>query len=265
MSMLKGRVIIITGSTRGIGKSIALELAKVGAKIVVNGTKNEEVSYIVNEIKGCGGTAIGAPGKVQEMSTGRILVEEAVKAFGRVDVLINNAGNVKDRMAHRLSEEDWDSVIDVHLKGTFSCTKAFIHHQKSDGGGMIINMTSLAGVEGSIGQLNYSAAKAGIIGMTKTLAEELKRMNVKVVAIAPAALTDMTVPHVEKARKRAKEKGEPLDPYWEIGTVNDVACFVKDIIINRDELESGEIFSVNGKMIGKWENPKWINQDKVQK
>ncbi|MBM7586396.1 3-oxoacyl-[acyl-carrier protein] reductase [Bacillus pakistanensis] len=259
--MLKDRVIIITGSTRGIGKSIALELAKDGAKIVVNGTNSEEVNNVVNELRALGHTAIGVPGRVQEMSTGRMLVKEAVKAFGGVDVLINNAGNVKDQMTHRLAEEDWDSVIDVHLKGTFSCTKAFIDYQKSKGGGMIMNMTSLAGVEGSIGQLNYSAAKAGIIGMTKTLAKELKRMNIKVVAIAPAALTDMTIPHVEKARKKAEEKGEQLDPYWEIGMANDVAYFIKDIILNRADFESGEIYSVNGKTIGKWESPKWMKRN----
>ncbi len=251
-------VIIITGSTRGIGKSIAVALAEKGAKVIINGTKQEAVDKVIKEIKANGGMAEGVAGRVQNMATGEKLVNAAIAHYGFASILINNAGNNRDRMAHRLTEDDWDSVIQTHLKGTFSCVKPFIQHRKNEGGGgMILNMTSRAGIVGTMGQLNYSAAKAGIIGMTKTLALELKRDNIPVAAISPAALTDMTFPHVEKARMQAEKEGRELDSYWEIGTANDVANFVTDLIRNQTSVVTGSIYSVNGEKAGFWQEPEW--------
>jgi 3-oxoacyl-[acyl-carrier protein] reductase len=259
------KVVIITGSSRGIGKSIAVKLAKEGANVVVNGRDEKAVLAVVNEIRKDGGKAIAISGAIEHMETGERLVEAAVSTFGKVDVLINNAGIVRDSMSYRMSEEDWDEVIAVHLKGAFSATKPFIIEVRKQGsGGHIINMTSTAGLEGTIGQLNYSAAKAGLLGMTWTLAKELLKDGVRVNAIAPAALTDMTRPVIEKAKQHAKEAGKELDPYWNVGSAEDVACFVTDLISYSDMKITGEVFSVNGIAIGRWRAPQyeWVSDDR---
>ncbi|WP_064091758.1 SDR family oxidoreductase [Rossellomorea aquimaris] len=255
---MKNDAIIITGSTRGIGRSLAITLAAAGAKIIINGTRQESVEAVVNEIIAAGGSAVGVTGNVEDMQTGEALVEAALHHFGHASILINNAGNNRDRMSHRMTEEDWDSVIQTHLKGTFSSVKPFILHRKKEGGGgVILNMTSRAGLTGTMGQLNYSAAKAGIIGMTKTLALELKREGIPVIALSPAALTDMTSPHVEKAKEKAIEEGRKLESYWEIGSSEEVALFVKKLLENKSSISSGAVYSVNGSKAGMWSEPTW--------
>jgi 3-oxoacyl-[acyl-carrier protein] reductase len=258
MAMLNNKVAIITGSTRGIGKSVAKIMANKGAAVVINGRHKETVDEAVKEIKREGGKAIGVAGAVEHMETGERLVKEAIRHFGKVHILINNAGIVRDRMSYNMTEEEWDDVIAVHLKGTFSCTKAFVNElKKSDSGGVIINMTFTAGLEGTIGQLNYSAAKAGIIGMTWTLAKELKKFGIRVNAVAPAALTDMTRPLVEKAIQEAEKQEKELDPYWKIGSADEAACFIVKLVSFQDMKLTGEIFSVNGTTIGRWRPPEF--------
>ncbi|RLQ97328.1 SDR family oxidoreductase [Falsibacillus albus] len=253
---MKKSAAIITGSSRGIGFALAQRFASKGMGVVINGTSEENVCHAVEEIRRHGGSAQGVVGSVQDIDTGKKLMNTAIDHYENASILINNAGTTRDRMAHRLSIDDWNEVIHTHLTGTFSAAQPFILHQKSIGGkGCIINMTSTAGLEGNIGQLNYSAAKAGILGMTWTLAKELEKWHVPVFAVAPAALTDMTRPFVERARNQAIEKGEPLDPYWEIGTPEQVAEFVFKIWENRLNLPSGTIYSVNGNKIGKWSPP----------
>lgn len=250
---MKNEVVIITGSSRGIGKAIALKLAKEGASVVINGRNEKTLLAVADEIKGMGGKVVPVIGAVEKMTTGEQLVETAVQHFGKVDVLINNAGVVRDRISYRMSEDEWDEVIAVNLKGAFSSSKAFINEVKKQGnGGHIINMSSLAGLEGTIGQLNYSAAKAGILGLTWTLAKELAKDRICVNAIAPAALTDMTRPHVERAEKIAKEEGKNLDSYWEIGSADDVALFIAELLRSSNRRITGEVFSVNGSNIGRW-------------
>ncbi len=257
---MKNEAVIITGSSRGIGKAIALKLAKEGAAVVVNGRDEKTLLAVADEIERMGGKAVPVIGAVEKMSTGEQLVETAVKHFGKVDVLINNAGVVRDRISYRMSEEEWDEVIAVHLKGAFSVSKAFINEVKKQGnGGHIINMTSLAGLEGTIGQLNYSAAKAGILGMTWTLAKELAKDGICVNAIAPAALTDMTRPYVERAERIAKEEGKHLDSYWEIGSPNDIASFVAELLQISNRKITGEVFSVNGSNIGRFKPAEYEN------
>ncbi|WP_100404979.1 SDR family NAD(P)-dependent oxidoreductase [Bacillus solitudinis] len=248
---MNGKVFIVTGSTRGIGKSIALHLAKCGAKVVINGRTEESVTNAVNDLNKKGYEAIGVPGSVEMITTGEALVKETLSNFGVIDGIINNAGIVRDRMSHRMSEQEWDDVISVNLKGTFSCTIPFIRYMKElKRSGSIINMTSLAGIEGTIGQLNYSAAKAGIIGMTKTWAKELASLNIRVYAIAPAAYTDMTRPFLEEQHDNDEKSN-----YWDIGTADDVARFVLALVENKKQTISGEVFSINGKSIGIWHNP----------
>ncbi|KGX89450.1 SDR family NAD(P)-dependent oxidoreductase [Pontibacillus marinus] len=256
MRKLQDEIVIITGSTKGIGRSIAKTLASEGAAVVVNGRSHEAVEATVCEIESKGGRVAGVTGSVTDDDTGQSLVDEAVRKFGRVTCLINNAGNVRDHMSYKMSVEDFKDVLDVHVNGAFQCTLPFIQKLREQGdGGVLLNMTSSAGLTGNIGQVNYSAAKAGLVGMTWTLAAELKKDRIQVNAIAPAALTDMTRPHIEKAEQKAKERGKELPSYWEVGMPEDVANFVADILEQPDLEKSGEIFSVNGDRRGVWHPP----------
>jgi 3-oxoacyl-[acyl-carrier protein] reductase len=250
------QVAIITGSTKGIGYSIAKSLVQKGAAIVINGRNQEKLDQTIMELKSIGGRVTGLPGSVEDPETGKKLVDLAIEQFGKVTILINNAGIIHDQFSYKMTEGEFSEVIDVHVKGAFYCTKPFIQQVKLQGyGGHIINMTSDSGLEGYIGQINYSAAKAAINGMTWTLAKELKRDEIIVNAIAPAALTDMTRPYVERAKRKAAEKGVPLSPAWEIGTSDEVAAFITTLIEDRNLTETGAIFGVNGQKVVRWKSP----------
>ncbi len=252
--LLHGQVAVVTGSSRGIGRAIALQMAHEGALVVVNGLTRERVDAVVDEILEQGGKAIGICELV--VQGGAAIIARTIDTFGKLDILINNAGVVRDKISYRLTQADWDEVINVHLNGAFSCTKpALLHMRDRKEGGSIINMTSTAGLHGTIGQLNYSAAKAGILGMTWTLALELKKDNISVNAVAPAALTDMTRPHVERAAREAAQKGEQLSDYWKIGAAEDVANLIVALAAPSGRKITGRIFSVNGGRIGLWEQP----------
>ncbi|WP_374723633.1 SDR family NAD(P)-dependent oxidoreductase [Calidifontibacillus erzurumensis] len=249
-----GRTAIITGSSRGIGRSIAEKLAQLGAFVVINGRNNETVDEVVSIIRESGGKACGVVGSVANKQTADLLVNSALDHTGRIDLLVNNAGTIADRLSYKMTLEEFNEVIDIHVKGTFLCTKAAVNimrHQEE--GGMIINMTSLAGMEGTVGQLNYSAAKAALNGMTWTLAKELKKYNIQVNGVSPAAVTDMTRPYIEKA----KQHGGTLSDYWKIGTVDDVSNFIAKLVAYRNLERSGEIYAVNGSKIGRYLKPKY--------
>jgi 3-oxoacyl-[acyl-carrier protein] reductase len=253
---LSNEVAIITGSTKGIGKSLAVMMARAGAAVVINSRNQKEVDLVVQEIHSFGGRAVGVAGSVEEMETGRRLVEVGAEAFGTITVLVNNAGVVRDRISYRMTEEEWDDVMSSHLKGAFSVTSPVLQYMTQNNiKGTVINMTSLAGLEGTVGQLNYSTAKAGMLGFTWTLAKELKSKDIHVYAVAPAALTDMTRPTIERAQQKASERGENLPDYWKIGEPDDVAEFIVKLLQKRGQIESGQIFSVNGKHIGRWSPP----------
>lgn len=252
--MPKGKVAIITGSTKGIGKAIATLFVENGISVIINSRNEESVQHVVSQLTKMGGRATGVAGAVELPETGEKLVQAALKQFGRVDYLINNAGIIRDHLITNMSTKDFFDVINVHVNGAFYCTKPFIEALKQDHrSGHIINMTSLAGLVGNVGQTNYSAAKAALCGMTWTLAKELKKDRIQVNAIAPAAETDMTRPYIEKARKKAQAKGEELPDYWKIGTPEDVAHFTLRLIQNKHI--SGEIFGVNGQKIVRWSKP----------
>ncbi|MGC5325850.1 SDR family NAD(P)-dependent oxidoreductase [Brevibacillus sp. SYSU BS000544] len=251
---MQNHVAIITGSTRGIGLAIAELFAHSGVNVVINGTNEEKVNEVVKRLNRERKRAIGVVGRVEELATGRQLIDTALTEFGRVDYLINNAGIVADRMTHHMSEEEWDMVMNVHAKGTFSCTQAFITHCKQTGhGGVVINMISTAGLLGTVGQINYAAAKGAILAMTYTWAAECSRIGIRFHAVAPAALTDMTRPHVERAMQQATERGESLPDYWKIGTSEEVAEFVKWLITSEEK--SGTVFGINGKRAVQWHKP----------
>jgi 3-oxoacyl-[acyl-carrier protein] reductase len=194
MSDLQGKVAIITGSSRGIGKETALALGKQGAKVVVNYTNSKEAAEDVVKIIGeSGSEAIAIKGDISKSEEVDHLIKSTLEHFGRIDILVNNAGITRDTLLLRMKLEDWQKVIDLNLTGVFLCTKAVIKTMVKQRSGRIINITSVAGLMGNPGQANYSAAKAGVIGFTKTVAKEVASRGITVNAVAPGFIeTDMT-------------------------------------------------------------------------
>jgi len=201
---LKDKIALVTGSSRGVGRSVALGFAKQGANLVVNYTSNENAANeVVETIQSMGGKAIAVKADVAQKAEAENLVNSAIDTFGRLDILVNNAGFTRPSMMIKMTEDQWDQVVDIHLKGAFLCAQAAGLHMKEQKSGKIINVTSVAGIVGTVGQINYSAAKGGIISMTKSIARELARYNVcaNVISLGIVA-TDMT----EKIRSDEKLK-----------------------------------------------------------
>jgi 3-oxoacyl-[acyl-carrier protein] reductase len=201
---LKDKIALVTGSSRGVGRAVALGLAKQGANMVVNYTSNENAANeVVEIIQSMGGKAIAVKADVAQKTEVENLVNSAIDTFGRLDILVNNAGFTRPAMMIKMTEDQWDQVVDIHLKGAFLCAQAAGLHMKEQKSGKIINVTSVAGIVGTVGQINYSAAKGGIISMTKSIARELARYNVcaNVISLGIVA-TDMT----EKIRSDEKLK-----------------------------------------------------------
>jgi 3-oxoacyl-[acyl-carrier protein] reductase len=201
---LKDKIALVTGSSRGVGRAVALGFAKQGANVIVNYTSNENAANeVVAAIQSMGGKAISVKADVAQKPEAQNLVNSAIDAFGRLDILVNNAGFTRPAMMIKMTEDQWDQVVDIHLKGAFLCAQAAGLHMKEQKSGKIINVTSVAGIVGTVGQINYSAAKGGIISMTKSIARELARYNVcaNVISLGIVA-TDMT----EKIRSDEKLK-----------------------------------------------------------
>ncbi len=201
---LKDKIALVTGSSRGVGRAVALGLAKQGANVVVNYTSNENAANeVVETIQSMGSKAIAVKADVAQKTEVENLVNSAIDTFGRLDILVNNAGFTRPAMMIKMTEDQWDQVVDIHLKGAFLCAQAAGLHMKEQKSGKIINVTSVAGIVGTVGQINYSAAKGGIISMTKSIARELARYNVcaNVISLGIVA-TDMT----EKIRSDEKLK-----------------------------------------------------------
>lgn len=201
---LKDKIALVTGSSRGVGRAVALGFAKQGANVVVNYTSNENAANeVVETIQSMGSKAIAVKADVAQKPEAENLVNSAIDTFGRLDILVNNAGFTRPSMMIKMTEDQWDQVVDIHLKGAFLCAQAAGLHMKEQKSGKIINVTSVAGIVGTVGQINYSAAKGGIISMTKSIARELARYNVcaNVISLGIVA-TDMT----EKIRSDEKLK-----------------------------------------------------------
>ena len=218
---LKGKIALITGSSRGVGRAVALSFAKEGAKVMVNYTSNEraanEVAEAINQL---GSQAIVVRADVAKREEADSLVRAAINEFGRLDILVNNAGSTRPAMMLKMTEEQWDEVVDIHLKGAFLCSQAAGRQMKEQNSGKIINVTSVAGLVGTVGQINYSAAKGGIISMTKSIARELARYNVcaNVISIGILAMgmsekitTDEKFKEVYMNRILLKRFGTPDD------------------------------------------------------
>src|SRR5438874_4109299 len=217
MGALEGKVAVVTGSGRGIGRGIALLFAREGAKVIVNdpgvnvdgsGHDNGPADQVVAEIKGEGGDARPNYESVASVDGGEAIIKSAVDAFGRIDVLVNNAGILRDRMIFNMSEEEWDAVIAVHLKGTFNCVRHACTHMRERRYGRIVTFSSGAGLFGNPGQANYGAAKSAIGGLTKVAARDLGKYGITVNAICPVAGTRLTVnEEVRRARELRRQQG----------------------------------------------------------
>jgi NAD(P)-dependent dehydrogenase (short-subunit alcohol dehydrogenase family) len=251
--MLKDKVAVVTGAARGIGREIALLMAREGAKVVVNDYGGKEdgteaartpADEVVNEIKAQGGQAVANYDSVATMAGGKSIIQTALDHFGRVDIVVNNAGILRDRMIFNMTEEEWDAVLNTHLKGTFAVTRAAVPVMREQKWGRFINMTSTSGLVGNVGQANYAAAKLGIVGFTKVVALDMARYNVTANCISPFAWTRMigTIPTETEAQKARVEKLKQLSP----AHIAPMAVFLateeaKDI--------SGQVFGVRGKEI----------------
>ncbi len=216
MGALEGKVAVVTGSGRGIGRGIALLFAREGARVVVNdpgvntdgsGHDNGPADQVVAEIKAAGGTAVANYDSVAQAEGGERIITTAVDAFGRIDILVNNAGILRDRMIFNMSEQEWDDVIAVHLKGHFNCTKPASILMRQQRYGRIVNFSSTSGIIGNPGQANYGAAKSGVAGFTRVVAKDLGRYGVTCNAIAPGALTRMTQAVPDAARELRARAG----------------------------------------------------------
>ena len=241
------KVAMITGATRGIGKQIALTLANEGYNIVLNyRTENDELKQLKNEIESKKIKCLTVQGDVTNFEDCKQMIESAIKEFGKVDVLVNNAGITKDMLLARMKEEDFKQVIDVNLVGTFNMTKNVISYMMKARNGRIINISSVVGIAGNAGQTNYSASKAGIIGFTKSLAKEVASRNILVNAVAPGFIeTNMT----EVLKQEVKDEIAKNIPLKRMGTPQDVANVVKFLASEDSSYITGQVISVDGGMI----------------
>ncbi len=243
--MLKDKVAIVTGASRGIGKTLALSLAGEGAKVVLSARNAEALEALAAEIIGQGREAIAVPGDVSVSGDADRLIEQAVAKFGRVDILVNNAGVTRDGLLLRMKDDDWDAVLDINLKGAFLCTRAAAKVMSKQKYGRIINISSVVGEMGNAGQANYCASKAGLLGLTKSVARELARRNVTVNAVTPGFIvTDMTDGLPEKAREELAAQ----IPLGRFGDPADIAHAVVFLASERSGYITGQVLGVNGGM-----------------
>lgn len=244
---LSGKVALVTGASRGIGRAIALRLATDGAKVALNFASNiAKAEAVKAEIESCGGEAMLVQGDVADFETVTALVKQVTDAWGRLDILINNAGITRDNLLLKMSVDDFDRVISTNLKGVFNCTKAVTKLMMKQRGGRIVNMSSVVALKGNISQTNYAAAKAGIIGFTKSAARELASRGVTVNAVAPGLInTDMTAALSEKVKEVMLQE----IPAGRMGTPEDVANAVAFLVSDQAAYITGQVLSVDGGMV----------------
>lgn len=244
---LDNKVSIITGSSRGIGKAIALDFAKAGAAVVINATKeNDTAKNTLCEIEALGAKAKLIYADVSKPEEAARLISEAYDTFGKIDILVNNAGITRDSLMLRMNEEAWDSVIDVNLKGPFNCIKAVSRIMMKQKCGSIINMTSVVGITGNAGQANYSASKAGLIGLTKTTAKEFAKKGIRCNAVAPGFIqSEMT----DVLPEEVKQKYLDNIPLARFGTGEDVAKLCRFLASDLSMYITGQVINVDGGLV----------------
>ncbi|MGW7071755.1 SDR family oxidoreductase [Streptomyces sp. NPDC054855] len=260
---LHGKVAVVTGSGRGLGLGYARALAAAGAAVVVNDVDHAAVDAAVAAITAEGGRATGVVAAVGDSESAKELVETAVRAYGRLDVLVTNAGILRDRVLWKMTDEDFDDVVRVHLRGTFTCARAAAVRMREQGtGGRLVLISSPAGQRGNFGQTNYAAAKAGIVAMARTWAMELARAGITVNAVVPVAATEMTktIPAFAPVIQEAERTGKPL-PDWlrkdeGLGTVEDVASLITFLASDDSAGVSGQAIGIGGDRLALWAHPK---------
>ena len=243
---LKGQTAVVTGGARGIGKEIALALARDGANIVIADLITEQSEETAEEIKKLSCNALVQKVDVSKTADVEDMVRNTINEFKTLDILINNAGVARDALIVRMKEKDWDFVLKVNLTGTFNCTKAAAKYMMKQRKGRIVNITSIVGVMGNAGQANYSASKAGIIGLTKTSARELASRNITVNAVAPGFIdTEMTQSLNENIKQQLKEQ----IPMGKLGRPEDIANCIKFLVSDDASYRTGQVIHVNGGML----------------
>ena len=245
--LLDGKVALITGASRGIGRAIALKLAAEGAKVAINYAGNTaKAEEVKAEIEKNGGEAILVQADVADSAAVETMVNTVVEKFGQIDILVNNAGITRDGLLMRMKDEDFDAVINTNLKGVFYCTKLVSKLMMKKRSGRIINMASVVGLMGNAGQTNYAAAKAGVIGFSKSAAKELAARGITVNMVAPGFIdTDMTAAMTDKAKEMTLT-GIPLN---RMGTPEDVANAVAFLVSDNASYITGQVINVDGGMV----------------
>lgn len=245
--VLEGKIALVTGASRGIGKAIAITLAQAGAKVVVNYAGSAAAAQgVVEEIQGLGGQAVAVQANVAVTEDVEALVNQTIDQYGGLDILVNNAGITRDTLLMRMKEEDWDLVLDTNLKGVYNCTRAVTKIMMKQRSGKIINIASVVGLTGNAGQVNYAAAKAGIIGLTKSVAKELAARNITANAIAPGFIeTDMT----DVLNDDVKTKVLEAIPMKRMGKAEDVAHAVVFLASDAANYITGQTLVVDGGMV----------------
>lgn len=243
---LKEKVAVVTGSSKGIGKAIAIELARAGTSVVISGRNQERIEQVQKEVEQLGTESLAVIADVSKMEDAANLINKTLEKWERVDILVNNAGVNRDNLIMRMAKEDWEEVLNINLTGTFNCIKSVTRQMMKQRSGSIINITSVVGLMGNAGQANYAASKAGIIGLTKSVARELASRNITCNAVAPGYIeTEMT----DRLDEKIKESLKQQIPLGRIGSIEEVSKVVTFLASNFASYITGQVINVDGGLL----------------